>query len=431
LNADRKSVEPNLEADVIVVGGGPAGSAVAARLARLGRRVILFEKERFPRFHIGESLLPCSVALFRELGVMPALERADFLPKYAAEFLTPDGGARQRYAFADGLVAGAPSAFQVDRSEFDRVLLEHARSEGARVEEEHQVVKFRAERADGVEVTVRSAGGEERTARAEMLVDASGQSALVASRLGLRRMEPDLRNFAVFSHFEGAARASGPSEGDISVVLVPGGWWWVIPLRNDRTSVGFVGPAQSLAGRKPDEAFLAEGLAAAPYLADRFAGAKRVAPVRTISDWSYTSGALAGDRFLLVGDAGAFIDPVFSTGVHLGLTGALRAAAAIDQALRTRRFERSSFLEYERSMKRLIATYTELVKGFYRPEFGELLLHPSDSFGLRRAVTSLLAGHGADRFDIAWRVALFHQIVRANKHFSLVPRMPERRAAPR
>jgi flavin-dependent dehydrogenase len=369
--------------------------------------------------------------LFRELGVMPALERADFLPKYAAEFLTPDGASRQRYAFADGLVEGSASAFQVDRSEFDRVLLEHAKAEGARVEEEHQVVKFRAELADRVEVTVRGAGGAERTARAELLVDASGQSALVASRLGLRQMEPELKNFAVFSHFEGAARASGPTEGDISVVLVPDGWWWVIPLRHDRTSVGFVGPARALAGKKPDEAFLAEGIAASPYLAQRFAGATRVAPVRTISDWSYTSRALAGDRFLLVGDAGAFIDPVFSTGVHLGLTGALRAATAVDGALRTRRFERASFLEYERGMRRLVATYTELVKGFYRPEFGELLLHPSDRFGLRRAVTSLLAGHGTDRFDVAWRVALFHQIVRANRHFSLVPRMPERRATPR
>jgi flavin-dependent dehydrogenase len=420
-------VADELQADVIVVGGGPAGSAVAARLARLGRDVLLFEKERFPRFHIGESLLPCSLALFRELGVMPALERADFLPKYAAEFMTPDGVSRQRYAFADGLVGGSASAFQVDRSEFDRVLLEHAKAEGARVHEEHQVVKFRADLAAGVEVTVRDAAGAEVTARASMLVDASGQSALVASRLGLRQMEPELKNFAVFSHFEGAMRASGRTEGDISVVLVPDGWWWVIPLRHDRTSVGFVGPARRLAGRKPDEAFLTEGMAAVPVLADRFERATRVAPVRTISDWSYTSRALCGDRFVLVGDAGAFIDPVFSTGVHLGLTSALRAAAAIETALRTRRFDREAFLEYERGMRRLVATYTELVKGFYRPEFGELLLHPSDRFGLRRAVTSLLAGHGTERFGIAWRVALFHQIVRANKRWALVPRMPERR----
>jgi flavin-dependent dehydrogenase len=420
-----------LQADVIVVGGGPAGSAVAARLAHLGRRVLLFEKERFPRFHIGESLLPCSVSLLRELGVMPALERADFLPKYAAEFVTPDGSKRQRYAFAEGLIEGAPSAFEVDRAEFDHVLLEHARTEGADVFEQHQVVKFRADLSDGVEVTVRDAAGVEVMARAEMLVDASGQSALVASRLGLRQLEPELRNFAVFSHFEGAGRASGAMEGDISVVLVPDGWWWVIPLRRDRTSVGFVGPARSLAGHKPDEAYFGDRLAEVPFLAERLVNAKRVAPVRTISDWSYTSRALAGDRLLLVGDAGAFIDPVFSTGVHLALTSALRAATAIDQALRTARFERARFLDFERGMRRLVATYTELVKGFYRPEFGELLLHPSDRFGLRRAVTSLLAGYGTDRFDIAWRVALFHQIVRANKHLSLVPRLPDRRASHR
>jgi FADH2-dependent halogenase len=428
LTPSTASVARVLEADVIVIGGGPAGSSVAARLARLGRQVLLFEKERFPRFHIGESLLPCSVALFRELGVLPALERADFLPKYAAEFVTPDGSERQRYAFADGLVEGTPSAFEVDRSEFDRVLLEHARSEGARVFEEHQVVKFHADLADGVEVTVRDGAGAEMRARARMLVDASGQSALVASRLGLRQMEPELRNLAVFSHFEGAARASGPTEGDIGIVLAEAGWWWVIPLRHDRTSLGFVGPARSLGGQKPDETFLTQGLAAAPYLAERFAKARRVAPVRTISDWSYTSRALAGDRFLLVGDAGAFIDPVFSTGVHLGLTSALRAAAAIDDALRRGRLERASFVAYERGMRRLVATYTELVKGFYRPEFAALFLHPTDRFDLRRAVTSLLAGHGTDRFDIAWRVALFHQIVRANKHWSLVARLSERRA---
>jgi len=415
--------------DVIVIGGGPAGAATAARLARLRRRVILFEKERFPRFHIGESLLPCSMELLAETGLGPALARADFLPKYAAEFLTPDGSRRCRYPFADGLVPGAPSSFEVDRSEFDQVLLEHAKAEGATVEEECQVVKFALDAPDGVEVTVRSKDGAERTERAALLVDASGQSALVASRLGLREMEPELKNVAVFSHYEGAARGSGLVEGDISVVLVPDGWWWVIPLRRDRTSVGFVGPKGAFSGQKPDEAFLTAGLDAAPYLRERFRSARRVAPVRTISDWSYKSRALAGDRWLMVGDAGAFIDPVFSTGVHLGLTAAKRAAEAIERALTDRRFERSRFLAYEAGMRRLVDTYSELVKGFYRPEFCELLLSPSDRFGLRRAVTSLLAGQGAERFDVAWRVALFHQIVRANRRLTLVPRLDGRREA--
>jgi len=242
-------------------------------------------------------------------------------------------------------------------------------------------------------------------------------------------MEPSLRNFAVFSHFEGADRATGEREGDISVVLVNEGWWWVIPLRGDRTSVGLVGPAKGLKGVKPDEAFFAARMQATPYIAERFARARRVAPVRTISDWSYKSRALAGDRWLLAGDAGAFIDPVFSTGVYLGMTGAFEAARAIDQALREGRFERARFVPYERSMRALVGTYTDFVKGFYTPEFAELLLHPSDKFALRAAVTSMLAGHGTKSFGIAARVALFHLLVRANRSLPLVPRLGDRRAA--
>jgi flavin-dependent dehydrogenase len=414
--------------DVIVIGGGPAGSTVATRLAQRGRRVAVFEKERFPRFHIGESLLPCSMPLFRELGVLPKLADGRFLPKFAAEFVTADGRQRQRYAFADGLLGGSPSAFEVERSEFDRVLLEHAEATGVHVEQEATVVRFDCDLARGVSVLVRSADGREQTHEAEMLVDASGQSALLPSRLGLREMEPSLRNFAVFSHFEGATRAPGEREGDISIVLVNEGWWWVIPLRGERTSVGLVGPAKGLKGQKPDEAFLAARIAATPYLVERLANARRVEPVRTISDWSYKSRALAGDRWLLVGDSGAFIDPVFSTGVYLGMTGAFEGAAAVDRALRERRFERERFVPYERSMRRLVGTYTEFVKGFYTPEFAELLLHPSDAFGLRRAVTSVLAGHGSKSFSINLRVALFHLLVRANRKLPLVPRLLERRA---
>ncbi|HEX5099405.1 MAG TPA: NAD(P)/FAD-dependent oxidoreductase [Polyangiaceae bacterium] len=418
-----------MSCDVIVIGGGPAGSTVATRLAQAGRKVLVFEKERFPRFHIGESLLPCSMPMFRELGVLPKLEDGRFLPKYGAEFVTADGALKQRYAFADGLVPGAGSAFEVDRAELDQVLLEHAVAAGARVEEESTVVRFDCDLERGVDVVVRAADGSEMTHHAEMLVDASGQSALLPSRLGLREMEASLRNFAVFSHFEGADRATGEREGDISVVLVNEGWWWVIPLRGDRTSVGLVGPAKGLKGEKPDETFFAARMQATPYIAERFARARRVAPVRTISDWSYKSRALAGDRWLLVGDAGAFIDPVFSTGVYLGMTGAFEAARAIDQALRERRFERARFVPYERSMRALVGTYTDFVKGFYTPEFAELLLHPSDKFALRAAVTSMLAGHGTKSFGISVRVALFHLLVRANRSLPLVPRLGDRRAA--
>lgn len=411
--------------DAIVIGGGPAGATVSTLLAKKGLSVCLFEKEHFPRFHIGESLLPCSVPYFRELGILPELERR-FLPKYGAEFVTADGSTQRRYGFEAGLVPGFDSAFQVDRAEFDGILLENARRSGAAVEQGVQVTGFEL-RPDEVRVTTRNGDGTKGEARAEVLVDASGQSSLLAGRLKLRCMDPQLKNFSVFSHFEGATRYSGKREGDITIVLVPEGWWWVIPLANDRTSVGLVAPASALGARKPDERYFSEQIARSSYLTSRLAGARRIAPVRTISDWSYSSERLAGDRWLLVGDAGAFVDPVFSTGVYLGMSGAFRAAEAIEQAFLRARFDRRQFSSYERWVKRGVGTYREFVRGFYHPAFVEVLLAPSDWMGLRRAITSLLAGHGVDRFEVNWRVLLFRWIARINRILRLAPRLPGRR----
>ncbi|MET0795660.1 MAG: NAD(P)/FAD-dependent oxidoreductase [Polyangiaceae bacterium] len=411
--------------DVIVIGGGPAGAAVATRLAQRGRRILLLEKEHFPRFHIGESLLPCSMPLIEQLGALPRLKAADFLPKYAAEFVTADGSLKRRYAFRDGIIPGAPSAYEVDRSEFDKLLLDNAIERGVEVRQGAQVIRFDLDKDDGVEVVARSEGSE-TAYRARMLVDASGQSSLLAGRLGLREMDQELKNVAVFSHFEGASRYTGEEEGDISVVLVPGGWWWVIPLRNNRTSVGLVGASRNLAGQKPDEAYFHARIAETPFLRARLSAATRVAPVRSVSDYSYVSRKLAGDRFVLVGDAAAFIDPVFSTGVYLGMLGAFRAAVAVEAALAAGKFERSQFLAYEREAQKHVATYRRFVKGFYTPEFVDVLMSPSDWLSLRAAITSLLAGFGVDRFEVNWRVLVFRAIARANKKFGLVPRIHER-----
>ena len=412
---------------MIVIGGGPSGSAAATRLVQRGHRVVLLEKERFPRFHIGESLLPCSMPLIEQLGAMPRLKAANFLPKYAAEFVTADGSLRRRYSFRDGLVPGAPSAFEVDRSEFDKLLLDNATEQGVDVRQGAQVIRFDLDSKLGVSVVARLEDGTEATFRAAILVDASGQSSLLAGRLGLREMDQDLKNFAVFSHFEGAGRATGEEEGDISVVLVPGGWWWVIPLRNDRTSVGLVGPSCNLRGQKPDESYFNAQIASTPFLRERLSGATRVAPVRSVSDYSYVSRRLSGDRFVLVGDAAAFIDPVFSTGVYLGMVGAFRAAEAVDGALRAGKFDRSQFLAYERETQKNVATYRRFVKGFYTPEFVDVLMSPVDWLSLRAAITSLLAGFGVDRFQVKWRVQVFRAIARANKRFGLVPRVLESR----
>ncbi len=414
-------------AEVIVIGGGPAGSVLAAKLARASRRVVLFEKERFPRFHIGESLLPCSVPLFEELGVRPELDRAGFLRKYAAEFVSADGTHRKRYAFADGMLPGAASAYEVERAEFDRVLLEHAERSGARVEQGVEVVSFRCDAQKGVDVVVRDAAGNERTEHAEILVDASGQQAFVAKKLGLREMDAELKNFAVFSHFDGAFRERGAREGDISIVLTPLGWWWVIPLKGDRTSVGLVTSSRALGGRKPDQAFFEQQIEDTPYLKQRFAGATRVMPVRSVSDYSYVTRSLIGDRLLMVGDAGAFIDPVFSTGVHIAVRGAFEAAASVERALDERRFAASRFRPYERKMRRFVRDYRKFVKGFYRPEFAELLMHPSDVLDLRAAITSLLAGHGTGHLGIRLRLAVFYLLARLNRRIRLTPRLPGRR----
>lgn len=414
------------EYDVIVIGGGPSGSSVATRLAQQKHRVLLLEKEHFPRFHIGESMLPCSMPLIEQLGAMPRLKAADFLPKYAAEFVTPDGSLRRRYAFADGLVKGHGSAFEVDRSEFDRLLLDNAAEHGVEVHQGAQVIRFDIDRVKGVDVMARAESGVETLYHAQMLVDASGQSSLLAGRLGLRQMDQELKNFAVFSHYEGATRYEGKEEGDISIVLAPGGWWWVIPLRNNRTSVGLVGSSRNLRGQKPDEAYLAAQIANTPFLRERLANATRVAPVRSVADYSYVSRKLAGDRFVLVGDAAAFIDPVFSTGVYLGMVGAFRAAEAVSAALTAKNFDRSQFTAYEREANKHVATYRRFVKGFYTPEFVDVLMSPSDWLSLRAAITSLLAGFGVDRFDVKWRVLVFRAIARANKKFGLVPRVHER-----
>jgi flavin-dependent dehydrogenase len=301
--------------------------------------------------------------------------------------------------------------------------LDNARKQGVEVRQPAEVRSFDIG-AHRVDVELRTGD----TLSGQVLVDATGQRSLVAGRLGLRQMDAELKNFAIYSHFEGAKRGSGDREGDITIVLVPDGWWWVIPLAGGRTSLGKVAPSRALGGRRADESYLDDELAATPYLRERFAGAKRSAPVRTTSDYSYRSTRFVGDRWLLCGDAAAFLDPVFSSGVYLANAGGFRAAEAIDRALSRGRLSRRSFRPYERWLEHALGTYRQFVRGFYSPEFVEILMRPSDALGLRKAVTSLLAGE-VDRFSIAWRIWVLHAIVRANRDWNLAPRIEGRREA--
>ncbi|HMJ13682.1 MAG TPA: NAD(P)/FAD-dependent oxidoreductase, partial [Polyangiaceae bacterium] len=372
--------------------------------------------------------LPFAMPMFEELGVADQLAER-FLVKHGAEFVTGDGSLVRRYPFAEGVVPGPGYAYEVDRAEFDQLLLDNASAKGVSVEQGSKVTNVEIDAGSGVRVSVRDRSGQIHDESARLVVDATGQRALLAARYGLREMDPDLKNFAVFSHYEGAARASGDREGDITIVVVPEGWWWAIPLRGDRTSLGLVAPGRHLQGQKPDERYFLEKIAAVPYLAERFGRARRVAPVRTISDYSFVCKQFAGDRWLMVGDAAAFIDPVFSTGVYLGMLGAFRAADTLDRALRRGRYARSEFAAYERWLRNVVQRYKGFVSGFYRPEFVEAMMNPTDRLQLRQAVTSLLAGRATGSFAVTWRIWIFQAITRINRDYPLIPRLPGRREA--
>lgn len=412
--------------DVLVVGAGPAGTTAAAVLARSGYSVLLVEKLAFPRFHIGESLIPGVLPILEGVGARERIVAEGFVRKYAAEFVTPDEGYRQRYVFADSLTPTHPLAYQVERSKFDSLLLDHARQQGATLMEAAQVTSF-TERTDHVVVELEGNDGEDAVVRARFLLDASGQHSLVARRRGLRRLDQDLRNVAVYAHFAGAARASGDPEGDITVVLDPEGWWWVIPLRDDVTSLGFVAPKAAF-GRRPDLAWMEQRLAGVPVLAERFRSARALGSASVAADYSYSSSTFVGERWALVGDAAAFLDPVFSTGVYLGVSSAERAARAVAQALAEPSRMKELFTGYDSWLSDKLSVYGKLVRGFYDPSFIEVFMHPTDAMQLRQAVTSALAGF-AELPEVSRRLRAFLNAVRINRHQELSPRLPGRREA--
>jgi len=411
--------------DVVIVGGGPAGSTAARALALRGRRTLLLERERFPRFHIGESLLPLSSEVFRALGVDDAVRRLGLVEKWGAVFVTPDG-ATGRYAdFSACPEVHEPQTWQVLRSRFDEFLLRQAGAAGADVREEHRALDARFD-DDGVDVAFEDRAGARRSARAAALVDASGRFGFLAKPMGLRRPDPALRKVAVFAHYEGVPREAGRRAGDIRILTREDlGWFWVIPLDAGWTSVGVVlDSAQWSAhpGLAPEERLercIAETPAAAALLRD----ARRAGPVRTEADFSYGTTRYAGDRWLLAGDAGSFLDPVFSTGVQIALRSGLEAAEVLDRALARGRFRARDFRGYEREQRRRYRHFRRLVRAFYRPEFRDLFFRPEAAPRMFRAVTTMLAGLERPRpgTRLLWR--LFFALVRLQRRFPLVPRL--------
>jgi len=349
--------------DVIVIGGGPAGSTAAGFLALDDRRVLVLEKERLPRYHIGESLLSATLPIFDALGVMPAIEKAGFIRKPGGTFVWGRDADPWSFYFRDD-PGGRPHAFHVVRAEFDHILFKHAGQLGADMREQHRV---REVRADGdVQVTAVNAAGEVVEFAADYLIDASGQDAFLGRRDDLRQFNPFFKNLAIFGYFTDAERLSGAVEGNILSAAFDEGWFWFIPLHDGTTSVGAVVDAQRFAGSAANDV---EGLyrrlisQCAPVAA-RLSGGRLVSPVRVVRDYSYSSTLFHGSRFLLAGDAACFIDPVFSTGVHLACMSGYLAAQTLHRVLAGEAAP-ECFAEYDARYRSLFERYLNFLYFFY------------------------------------------------------------------
>ena len=395
--------------DVAVIGAGPGGTTAAALLARRGRRVVVFDKDRHPRFHIGESLLPMNLALFEELGIADEVAAVGLL-KPEVEFHSAEHGRAQRFSFGDALEPRFPHAYEVRRSEFDKVLLDNARRLGAQVHEGCRVVDVSID-ASGVRLRVERDDGGVEHAVAHELVDASGRDALMAGRLGTKRRHPRHASAALYGHFRGVERYAGAREGTISIYWFAHGWFWLIPLRDGTTSVGAVCWPRYLKTRRTDPAtFLADTIAGCPPLARRMTGAELVGPVTATGNYSYVGTTMTAPRLTLVGDAYAFVDPVFSSGVYLAMRSGALAAEAIDAILARPRRAARLRASYERRVRRGLAQFSWMVYRMTSPVMRDLLMAPRNPLGVQSAVISLLAGDVDGRVPVAARILLFRAI---------------------
>jgi flavin-dependent dehydrogenase len=386
---------------------------VAALLARAGVTVVLVEREPFPRFHVGESLLPANLLLFDRLGVHGAIRASTALVKRGATFHDQESGNGHTFYFAGGRLPNY--GYQVRRAEFDSVLLDHARASGARVIQPATVERPAIDR-DGVTVTVRE-GDRRSDLRTAFLVDASGRDGFVASTIGRRHRVPNLGKVALFAHHRGAARADGIDEGNIRIFVFPDGWFWWIPLLGDVTSVGCVLHAKTVR-RHPGglETLYDEMISRVPKVAEGLRDAERITPVHRAANFSYRNRPIVGRRFLCVGDAVAFVDPIFSSGVYIAMQSAELAAPLIVRAVRENRFGAWRLRGYERRVHYGMRPFFKFIDRYYEPAFLEIFLRPRPLFGMIEAVTGVLAGAAFHRMP--WRMrlglALFFAIARAN-----------------
>ncbi|MDF1823747.1 MAG: NAD(P)/FAD-dependent oxidoreductase [Verrucomicrobiales bacterium] len=388
--------------DVIIIGGGPAGSTTAALLSEKGRRVLVLEKEKFPRYHVGESMMPFCWHTLDKLGLAGKMDEIGFQQKHSVQFVTPDGVVSKPFYFFQHDEHVSAVTWQVERQVFDQMLVDKARENGAEVREEHKVSDVVRNDAGRV-VGVVAAGpcGEKREFLAPLVVDASGRDCLIASKNKWRNRDPELNKIAIWTYYEGAMRDPGLDAGSTTVAYVPEkGWFWYIPMRNNRVSVGIVAARDYLYRESRDPAgIMAREAEENEWVKDHLAPGKQVGEYWVTGEYSYRSNYCAEDGVLLVGDAFAFLDPVFSSGVFLALKSGELAAEAIDAALSNDDTSATQFESYGKDLCTAIERMRKVVYAFYHEDFsfGKLVKRHPD---LRPALTDLLVGNiFIDQFD--------------------------------
>src|SRR6202165_74494 len=405
--------------DVAIIGGGPAGSTAATLLAKAGRRVVLFERDKFPRFHIGESLLPFSMKAFTRMNLIEKFTQAGFLKKYGGEFFSACGDKGVKFYFKDAYRSQTDHSSQVPRAEFDKLLLDHAAENGAEVREQTAVarVEFANEHVD---LAIQDGG----MVRARYLIDASGRNSVLGNKFNIKKTYEHLKKLSIFAHYDGVTREAGIDGTLTGLIRGIDSWFWNIPLTAERTSLGVVLDSEVFRKSKLSaEDFLEQALSEQPILTKRMTNAHRASEVYVAAVFSSRSKKLYADRCLLAGDAAGLIDPIFSSGVFLAVFSGELAADALDFVLDYPEKATKLFPRYERKVNRAMDVYLRFVDSWYTKEFIEIFSSPRDLFNLPPAVNAVLGGNIGTSFAIRWRMWVFYFLVWLQKRYPIVPRL--------